>query len=55
MLGKRANPVCLTSFRKQGNGKVFAFELGMDAWYDNSTRDASIAKTAPGSSVFLAL
>jgi len=31
MLGKCANPVCLASFRKLGTGKLFAFEVGMNA------------------------
>ena len=37
MLGKCANPVCLASFRKLGTGKLFAFEMGMNA------RSAAIA------------
>jgi len=31
MLGKCANPVCLASFRRLGTGKLFAFEMGMNA------------------------
>jgi hypothetical protein len=45
MLGKCANPVCLASFRKLGIGKLFAFELMMNARC-GSTSDAGITKTA---------
>ena len=38
MLGKCANPVCLASFRRLGTGKLFAFEMGMNA---SSTEIAS--------------
>jgi len=48
MLGKCANPVCLNSFRKLGNGKLFAFELVMNARYDNIPSVAGIPKTARG-------
>jgi hypothetical protein len=48
MLGKCANPVCLASFRKLGSGKLFAFELVMNARYDNVPSGASLAKTARG-------
>jgi hypothetical protein len=42
MLGKCANPVCLASFRKLGTGKLFAFQVGMNA------RSAEIS-SIPGS------
>jgi hypothetical protein len=48
MLGKCANPICHASFRKLGSGKLFAFELMMDARSADFTSDASITKTARG-------
>jgi hypothetical protein len=48
MLGKCANPICPASFRKLGSGKLFAFELVMNASTADFTSDASITKTARG-------
>jgi hypothetical protein len=48
MLGKCANPICPASFRKLGSGKLFAFELAMNARADDITLDGSIAKVARG-------
>jgi hypothetical protein len=45
MLGKCANPVCLASFRKLGTGKLFAFEVGMNARTAEITSNPGSTKT----------
>jgi hypothetical protein len=48
MLGKCANPVCLASFRRLGSGKLFVFELMINARSANITSDATITRPARG-------
>jgi len=48
MLGKCANPVCRTSFRKLGSGKLFAFEVVMNARSGDIASGTSIAKAVRG-------
>jgi hypothetical protein len=48
MLGMCANPICSASFRKLGSGKLFAFEVVMNAKSVDFTSDASITKTVRG-------
>jgi hypothetical protein len=52
MLGKCANPVCLASFRKLGSGKLFAFEVAMNARSAEFTSATSITRTARGPVLF---
>jgi hypothetical protein len=48
MIGKCANPACPALFRKLEKGKLFAFEVVMNARSADITSDASITRTARG-------
>ena len=47
MLGKCANPICLTPFRKLGTGRLFAFESRMNAKSDGVTPNSGASKKGP--------